>query len=102
VDAGVVVLSGCHSSTGDVLPGTGLLGLTRAWLTAGASTVVASQWPTPDDSGPLFDTFYSSLGPQRSVSPGEALRRAQVAMIRAGGWRARPRYWAAYFVVGSE
>jgi len=102
VDAGVVVLSGCHSSTGDVLPGTGLLGLTRAWLTAGASTVVASQWPTPDDSGPLFDTFYRSLGPQRSVSPGEALRRAQVAMIRAGGWRARPRYWAAYFVVGSE
>ena len=102
VDAGVVVLSGCHSSTGDVLPGTGLLGLTRAWLTAGARSVVASQWPTPDDSGPLFDTFYGSLGTRRSVTPGEALRRAQVAMIRTGGWRARPRYWAAYFVVGSE
>jgi CHAT domain-containing protein/tetratricopeptide (TPR) repeat protein len=102
LDAGVVVLNGCHSASGDVLPGTGLLGLTRAWLTAGARAVVASQWPTPDDSGPLFDTFYRSLGPQRSSSPGEALRRAQVDMIRAGGWRARPRYWAAYFVVGSE
>ena len=69
VDAGVVVLSGCHSSTGDVLPGTGLLGLTRAWLTAGARSVVASRWPTPDDSGPLFDTFYGSLGTRRSVTP---------------------------------
>jgi len=102
VEAGVVVLSGCHSSTGDVLPGTGLMGLTRAWLTAGARAVVASRWPMPDDSGPLFDIFYRSLGPQRSFTPGEALRRAQAAMLRAGGWRARPRYWAAYFVVGSE
>jgi CHAT domain-containing protein len=102
MDAGVVVLSGCHSGEGETLPVTGLLGLTRAWLTAGARTVVASRWPTPDDSGPLFAAFYSDLGTRPSFSPGEALRRAQVAMIRAGGWRARPRYWAAYFVVGSE
>ena len=33
---GLVVLSGCHSDAGRVLPGAGLLGLTRAWLTAGA------------------------------------------------------------------
>jgi CHAT domain-containing protein len=102
IHAGLVVLSGCHSAAGDVLPGTGLLGLTRAWLTAGARTVVASRWPTPDESGPLFDAFYRNLGPEHSSGPGEALRTAQVQMIRNGGWRARPRYWAAYFAVGSK
>ena len=32
----------------------------------------------------------------------EALRAAQTEMIRSGGWRARPRYWGAYFVVGNQ
>src|SRR5205814_1000335 len=52
--AGLIVLSGCHSAEGAALPGTGLLGLTRAWLTTGAGAVLASNWSTPDASGALF------------------------------------------------
>ena len=101
VNAELVALSGCRSSAGAVLPGSGLLGLTRAWLAAGARGVLASHWPVPDDGGPLFAAFYRNLGSLRQ-NPAAALRAAQVEMAAAGGWRAAPRYWAAYFVMGKE
>jgi CHAT domain-containing protein len=101
VNTDLVALSGCHSSAGAVLPGSGLLGLTRAWLAAGARSVLASNWPVPDDGGPLFAAFYRNLGRLRQ-NPAAALRAAQLEMAASGGWRANPRYWAAYFVMGKE
>jgi CHAT domain-containing protein len=83
-----------------------LLGLSRAWLAAGAEAVVASLWPTPDDNGRLFVSFYRLL---RNVKrdgtgsrPASALREAQLEMLRSGTWRSEPRYWAAHFVTGKE
>ncbi|HXB72311.1 MAG TPA: CHAT domain-containing protein [Candidatus Acidoferrales bacterium] len=113
--AGLVVLSGCHSAAGASLPGTGLVGLTRAWLLAGAQSVVSSNWDTTDESGALFRALYANLGDSnrgdlgrgqlnrggRRADPPRALREAQLDMIRSGGWRARPRYWGAYSVVGN-
>jgi tetratricopeptide (TPR) repeat protein len=101
-NAGLVVLSGCHSAEGAQVPGTGLLGLTRAWLMAGAQSVIGSNWATPDESGALFGALYRNLSEERGSSPAGALRAAQVEMIRSGGWRGRPSYWGAYFVVGSQ
>ncbi|MBZ5620904.1 MAG: CHAT domain-containing protein [Acidobacteriia bacterium] len=101
VHVDLVVLSGCHSGAGATLPGTGMLGLTRAWLTAGAQSVLASRWATPDEEGDLFNAFYQTLSGQRRADPTQALRAAQLEMIRSGGWRARPRYWGTYFVVGN-
>ena len=100
--AELVVLSGCHSDAGRVLPGAGLLGLTRAWLTAGARSVAGSRWDTPDESGALFAALYRELRSQPTPDPALALASAQREMIRSGGWRARPRYWGAYFMVGNE
>jgi CHAT domain-containing protein len=101
-NAGLVVLSGCHSAQGAELPGTGLLGLTRAWLMAGAHSVISSNWATADESGALFGALYRNLSGERSHAPAAALRAAQLEMIRSGGWRAKPSYWGAYFVVGSQ
>jgi CHAT domain-containing protein len=102
--ANLVVLSGCASGRAQALPGAGLLGLTRAWLGAGAHGVIASQWPTPDDSGELFVSFYRHLREQkqarRGVDPAVALQVAQLDMLRSGTWRSAPRYWAAYFLAG--
>jgi CHAT domain-containing protein/tetratricopeptide (TPR) repeat protein len=102
IHTGLVVLSGCRSGAGAVLPGTGLIGLTRAWLAAGARAVIGSRWDTPDDDGTLFGVLYRTLGAQPGASPGQSLRAAQLAMIRSGGWRANPRYWGAYFVTGTD
>lgn len=102
VDANLVVLSGCRSAEGAVLPGAGLLGLTRAWLAAGAHSVIASRWKTPDDSGALFSALYRNLRTPGHPGAADALRSAQVEMIRSGGWRARPSYWGAYLAVGDR
>jgi len=102
VRAELVTLSGCHSAAGAALPGAGLMGLTRAWLAAGARSVVGSLWDTPDDSGELFAAFYRNLSGRRPADPALALDAAQREMIRAGGRLAQPRYWSAYFVVANE
>lgn len=98
--ARLVVLSGCGSGRAAVFPSTGLMGLARAWLSAGAGAVLATLWPTPDETGEFFADFYRRF--QSGSSPGEALREAQLAALRSGTWRARPGYWATYFVVGKE
>jgi CHAT domain-containing protein/tetratricopeptide (TPR) repeat protein len=97
---GLVVLSGCRSSAGAALPGTGLLGLTRAWLAAGANAVLASDWVTADEDGALFAALYRNLKSGERADAASALRAAQLEMIAAGGWRGRPRYWGAFFVLG--
>jgi CHAT domain-containing protein len=102
VRADLVTLSGCHSAAGAALPGAGLLGLTRAWLAAGARSVVGSLWDIPDDSGALFAALYRNLSAQRSADSALALDSAQREMIHNGGWMAQPRYWGAYFVVANE
>jgi CHAT domain-containing protein len=101
-EAGLVVLSGCNSGQGAALPGTGLLGLTRAWLTAGARAVIASNWPTPDASGALFQSLYRHLAVRPGAGPAEALRNAQLEMIHSGDWRANPAYWGAFFIMGAQ
>lgn len=94
----LVALSACQSGRGRSLPGTGLTGIARSWLLAGSEAVVASFWPTPDDSGQLFLAFYSHLRGEPLAEAPNALRRAQMEMLAGKGWRARPKYWAAYFL----
>jgi CHAT domain-containing protein len=105
-DLGVVVLSGCGSARARILPAEGLMGMTRAWLAAGAHSVIASLWSTADDNGDLFVPFYGRLAglktEPRTGTAAEALRRAQLEMLHSDSWHARPAYWATYFVVGKE
>lgn len=62
LNADIVVLSSCNTATGKVMNGEGLLGLQRAFLTAGASSVVASLWSIFDRSTPIFmNHFYKYL-----------------------------------------
>jgi len=93
----LVIMTGCATGTGEARAGAGLLGLTRAWLMAGASTIVATGWPEKDSTGEIFTNFYRHL---RNAPAVEALRRSQVEMIRSGTWRAAPGYWASYQVTG--
>jgi CHAT domain-containing protein len=93
----LVVMTGCATATGDVRPGVGLLGLSQAWMMAGARTVLATNWPVPDADGDLIPAFYRNL---RGTSAAEALRRSQVELIHSGTWQSSPSYWAAFQVIG--
>ena len=61
VPGALIVMTGCATGTGDARVGAGLLGLTRAWMMAGAKAVVATNWPVPDADGDLIPSFYRHL-----------------------------------------
>jgi CHAT domain-containing protein/tetratricopeptide (TPR) repeat protein len=98
--AELVVLSSCRSAAGREVRGEGLLGLTRAFMHAGAPRVVASLWPVDDlASAQLMTGMYEGmLGPQK-LAPAAALRHAQLGLLRHRRWRA-PYYWAAFQIQG--
>jgi CHAT domain-containing protein len=77
--ANLVVLSGCETGLGKLSTGDELVGLTRAFIYAGAPSVVASLWKVDDASTAyLMSSFYKNL---RTKTEAEALREAQLEMI---------------------
>jgi CHAT domain-containing protein len=78
----LVVLSGCETGAGCTAGGDGVLGLTRAFLTAGARTVISSLWKVDDAATThLMTEFYRNLW-ERGLPKSEALRQAQLAVMR--------------------
>jgi CHAT domain-containing protein/tetratricopeptide (TPR) repeat protein len=99
LDAELVTMSACNTARGAEGGGEGLIGLTRAFQYAGARSVLASLWSVPDRStAALMKRFYEELG--RGETKDEALRAAQVAMIRSQGSGAAPLRWAAFQLIG--
>jgi CHAT domain-containing protein len=100
---GLVVLNGCSSGQAAVLPGAGLMGMSRAWLAAGAHAVILTRWPISDrESGAVFLSLYQLYFLHRADGPvsfGVLLRKAQLEELHAGGARADPARWASYFCV---
>jgi CHAT domain-containing protein len=99
----LVVLSACKTA-GKVVTGEGLVGLTRAFLYAGAPSVVVTLWQAVDTSArDLMVGFYANL--DRSGDRAEALRQAKLALIEQGrksGRLNRPYYWAPFILVGKS
>ncbi|HKV38641.1 MAG TPA: CHAT domain-containing protein, partial [Blastocatellia bacterium] len=97
--AGLVVLSACQTALGKPAPGEGLVGLTRGFMYAGASRVVASLWEVDDQATEeLMKLFYERLL-TRHLTAAEALREAQIAIRRDQHWRS-PYYWAGFILQG--
>ncbi len=115
LETDLVVLSACESALGPELGGDGLIGLTRAFLHAGAGSVVASLWRVSDRStSDLMTTLYQQLKDGRTYD--QALRQAQLQMIAGSAkrnwWRRlwnreeipsdfrHPFHWAAFTLSG--
>jgi CHAT domain-containing protein len=98
--ADVVMLSACETAVGQVRRYEGMYGLARAFLFAGARSVGASLWRVSDAStARLMGAFYREYA--RGVGKAEALRRAQVALLRDKRY-ADPYYWSGFVLMGAE
>jgi CHAT domain-containing protein len=98
IDADLVTLSACQTGWGEEWEGEGLIGLTRAFLYAGAHSIMASQWDIQDLSTAEFmKRFYRHL--KNGAHKDEALRQAQLEFLRLPQFAA-PFYWAAFFLIG--
>ena len=106
----LLVLSACDTGRGQVAGGEGVLGLQRAFELAGTRSVVASLWHVPDEeTHQLMREFYRRVWSNKPVSKAEALRQAQIWMLK--NWKRgldvaeptgspRPYFWAAFVLSG--
>jgi hypothetical protein len=101
VPVDLVVLSACRTGLGKQVRGEGLIGLTRGFMYAGASSVVASLWKVDDEAtAELMKRFYANML-QRQMKPAEALREAQNSIRSEPQWSS-PYYWAAFTLQGEH
>jgi CHAT domain-containing protein/tetratricopeptide (TPR) repeat protein len=126
LDADLVSLSACESGRSRVLRGDELLGITRAFLYAGAASVIASHWVVDDAStGLFFEHFYQELNAAQHASEAAAIAHAlmvtrawlrdlvvdearallgdRAAALPPGAYPfAHPYYWAPFYVMGDR
>jgi CHAT domain-containing protein len=97
----LVMLSACETGLGKEKRGEGVMGLTRAFMYAGAPTVGVSLWSVADKStADLMTDFYKRLlTAGDTTTSSSALRGAQLAMI-AGKKYSAPFFWAPFVLVG--
>ena len=96
----LVVLSACETGLGKEKRGEGVMGLTRAFMYAGAPTVGVSLWSVADRStAELMTDFYRRFLSANEGSSAASLRGAQLAMITGKKYSA-PFYWAPFVLVG--
>jgi tetratricopeptide (TPR) repeat protein len=108
LEADLIVLSGCRTALGPIM-GDGVIGFTRAFLAAGAESVIATTWDVADQTSyEVMRHFYAAWAGGSDKS--RALRQAQLSVLRAlraGTIRVNgvalpesPRLWAGYVLVG--
>ncbi len=115
LDAELIVLSGCRTALGPIM-GDGVIGFTRGFLAAGASSVIATMWDVPDQTSfEVMRGFYrawvgTGSATNRAAGKSRSLRQAQLSVLRAlraGKIQTNgvtlpesPRLWAGYVLVG--
>ncbi|MGB1251141.1 MAG: CHAT domain-containing protein [Candidatus Promineifilaceae bacterium] len=103
LQASLVTLSGCNTGRSMLGGGDELLGLTRAFLAAGAHSLVLSHWAVEDVvSAELMRVFYQAL--KAGATKGDALRQAQQHLLtedQLPDYVRHPYFWAPFYLVGS-
>ncbi|HET9228601.1 MAG TPA: CHAT domain-containing tetratricopeptide repeat protein, partial [Thermoanaerobaculia bacterium] len=98
ISADLVVLSACDTALGKNVRGEGLLGVSRAFLYAGAASVAVSLWQVADEStAELMVRFYRHL--IETGDKAQALRLSKLELIQEGRYD-RPYYWAPFILIG--
>ena len=94
----LLVLSACQTASGDKEAALGLAGMA---VRAGARSTIATLWQVNDEAtAALMENFYSELS-SGQVSKAEALRQAQLEVLKQPRFRRHPYYWSPYILVGN-
>jgi CHAT domain-containing protein len=94
----LVTLSACDTGVGEVKNGEGVYGLRRAFVLAGAESIVMSLWPVSDYlTLELMTGYYSGL--KQGLGRREALRQVQIKTLQRKG-REHPFFWAGFIQSG--
>lgn len=99
--ADLVTISSCYGAGTRAYSGEGMVGLSWAFLRAGAHSVIGALWEVSDVSTPqIMDELYGEM--EQGKSPDAALRAAKLHLLRSGNAFRRPVYWAPFqLYVGS-
>ena len=102
INARLVTISACYGSGTRAYAGEGLVGLSWAFLRAGAHSVIGALWEVSDDSTPrLMDALYQGLG--SGQNPAAALRTAKLALLHSQSRFRMPFYWGPFsFIPGNR
>ncbi|WP_338069318.1 CHAT domain-containing tetratricopeptide repeat protein [Paraburkholderia phosphatilytica] len=94
----LVTLSACETGLGRIARGDEILGFTRAFFYAGATSLIVSMWPVADESSALtMRTFYTQLTEGQEAI--DAMRTAQLAVLRDPRF-SHPFFWAPFDLMG--
>ncbi len=93
--AQLVTISTCYGAGSRAYSGEGLVGLSWAFLRAGAHNVIGALWEVSDVSTPkLMDELYRQL--EKGETPDTALRNAKLTLLRSSNAFRKPFYWAPF------
>jgi len=93
--AELVTISTCRSAGARAYSGEGLVGLSWAFVRAGAHNVIGALWDVSDASTPqLMDELYAEL--KKGETPDAALRHAKLTLLRSSASFRKPFYWAPF------
>lgn len=96
LNADLVTLSACETGLGQINSGDDVVGLTRGFLYAGSSSVVASLWQVDDEAtSQLMIRFYAELAQKSKM---DALRAAQIEVKKK---YPHPYFWSAFYLTGN-
>lgn len=99
LNAELVTISACNGSGTRAYSGEGLVGLSWAFLRAGAHNVIGALWEVSNapSTGQLMDAFYKELS--RGEDPATALRAAKLSFLGSAQSNSvfrKPYYWAPF------
>jgi CHAT domain-containing protein len=99
LDAELIMLSSCESGGGAIIQGSGMVGLGRAFRSAGARSLIMNVWSIEDRTASDISTwFYENLN--AGMSKDEALRQAKIRYITTRN--SNPYVWGSFILIGED